>query len=115
MSFVQASVISSSVIPISLPSWETLSPRIRTEHAREKTGDIIVRISTVALATEVNDNPTFSTSMIRNMTVKVFWPDDLDIGVKGELYGWRLADDWIVVAGVLSEVRLCRLLQIDGT
>lgn len=72
-------------------------------------------MSTVALATAVNDNPTFSTSMIQNMTVKVFWPDDLDAGVKGELYGWKLADDCIVVAGILSEVRLCRLLQIIGT
>lgn len=38
------------------------------------------------------------------MTIKVYWPDDLDMAVTEELYGWKLADDWLVVAGTLPSV-----------
>lgn len=48
------------------------------------------------------------------MNMKVFWPDDLDVDIQGELYGWRLADDWIVVAGVSQSVSLFKLETSTG-
>lgn len=47
-----------------------------------------------------------------DMTFKVFWPDDLSIDAEEELYGWKLADNWFVVAGALSQmVSLASLVQ----
>lgn len=48
------------------------------------------------------------------MIVKVFWPHDLDIAIQEQLYGWKVADDWLVIAGALSEVRCFEPTRFDG-
>ncbi|GHJ85450.1 hypothetical protein NliqN6_1852 [Naganishia liquefaciens] len=36
------------------------------------------------------------------MAIKVFWPEDVPIDFETVVYGWKLADDWYVVAGIAS-------------
>ena len=48
----------------------------------------------------------------KDMTIKVFWPDDIPIDSEGSPYGWKLADDWYVAAEIVpSSVSFSRFRQ----
>lgn len=38
----------------------------------------------------------------KDMNIKVFWPEDAAIDSGSFAYGWKLSDDWYVVAGIAS-------------
>jgi hypothetical protein len=38
----------------------------------------------------------------QDMTTKIFWPDDVPIDSEGVIFGWKLSEEWYVVADVAS-------------